>query len=101
MRPYFGPYVDGPDRPPPEIVERTNVAHPTFGFLLEGTPIYPGTLNDKMEFLSARAREAYLWLLNQAIGPVRIVPSASTGRVYVDVQIQNEQDAVLFKTFWI
>ncbi len=103
MRPFLGPFVDGPDRPAPELIELANVVHPTFGFLLdEDAIVMPGPVSEKMLFLKGKARDAYQWLLDQAVGPVYIVPNLTTGRSsYVHVQMKEVQDAVLFKTFWL
>jgi hypothetical protein len=100
MRPFFGPFTDDPDRPPPDIVEKTNVAHPTFGFKLKDRFKLAHDLAAD-DFLTKRAREAYLWLKNNATGLFRVDPEQKTIGNYVNVQILNERDVVLFKTYWL
>lgn len=111
MRPYFGPFVDGPDRPPPEIVELRNVAHPTFALKLrddfsiewrsttKADDFDVGFSGDK--FLTTRAKEAYLWLKENALGLYRPDPDQKTIGNYVNLQILDERDVVLFKTYWL
>lgn len=94
------PFIDMFRQPPPAIIELTNVAHPTFGFKL----LDMFNIEEQMDgdnFLVPRAREAYIWLKENAIGQFRNDPNQKTIGNYVNVQIADVRDVVLFKTYWL
>lgn len=108
MRPYFGPFVDGPEPPPPEIVEYANTAYPIFGFLapngryLDGN--WPRLCSDeekrlRIEQLSKRAREAWDWAVANSVGEYHVMVNDLPN--YLKIRFLEPRDAVLFKLFWL
>lgn len=94
------PFLDMLREPPPAIIERMNVPHPTFGFKLLDVFDIDCPL-DGDAFFVPRAREAYIWLTKNAVGQFRTDPEQKTIGNYVNIQIADVRDVVLFKTYWL